>query len=169
MNSDKTLRLAHGGLLAALIALLTAYVRIPMPMRAGYAHLGDAGIALAGLFLGPYAAIPAAIGSALADVLAGWASYALFTAVIKCVMGFVLGKYLVIKKFSLRNLLALLLAAAFMVAGYFGADSVMYGVAAAIGSVVGNCVQAVALIALGMALASLMAALPADVRRRLPR
>lgn len=169
MKSTKTLRLAYGGVLAALITLLTAYVRIPMPMQTGYAHLGDAGIALAGLLLGPYAVIPAAIGSGLADILAGWASYAVFTAVIKGVMGFILGKFLIVKHFTFRNLLVLLIAAVVMVGGYFATDCALYGAAAAIGSLAGNCVQAAALVVLGMVLASLMTALPEEIRRRLPR
>lgn len=53
-----------------MIALLTAFVRLPVVMLKGYAHLGDVGILLSSLILGPFAAVPAAVGSALADLLA---------------------------------------------------------------------------------------------------
>ena len=153
MRDQATRRLAYGGLMAALIALLTAYVHLSVfiPMQAGYAHLGDVGIVLASIIMGPFAAVPAALGSALVDVLLGaFATYAPFTLVIKGVMGFVLGKFLVAKRFSVRNACLLLLMAAFMVGAYFLTDTLLYGVEAAIGSVVGNCVQGAAMLAGGV-------------------
>ena len=50
MKNKKTRRLAVGGLMAALIAALTAYVRISIP--GGYLNPGDAAVAMAGVLLG---------------------------------------------------------------------------------------------------------------------
>ena len=170
MNHSTTRRLAYGGLMAALIALLTAYVRLDilffLSMRSGYAHLGDVGIVLASLVMGPFAAVPAALGSAIADLLAGYVTYAPFTLVIKGAMGFIMGKWLVAKRLSARNIALLILTAAFMVGAYFLTDTLLYGVEAAIGSVLGNCIQGVAMIAGGVVLAPIYCSLPESVRRR---
>ena len=169
MNRTTTRRLAYGGLMAALIALLTAYVRLDIlffiSMR-GYAHLGDVGIVLSSLVMGPFAAVPAALGSAIADLLAGYVTYAPFTLVIKGVMGFVLGKWLAAKRLSVRNVCLLVLTAAFMVGAYFLTDTLLYGVEAAIGSVFGNCVQGGAMVAGGIVLLPIYCSLPESVRGR---
>lgn len=169
MKKNLTMRLALGGLYAAVIALLTAYVRIPFPMQSGYAHLGDLGILLASLTLGPFAFLPAAIGSGLADVLAGFAAYAPFTLLVKGVMGYLLGLLIVRKEFAVRNFFVLLLNAAFMVGAYFLTDTVLYGWAGAVGSLVGNCVQGGALLVGGMVIIPLVCALPQSVQKRMGR
>ena len=89
MNGKKIRKLTIGGLLGAVIALCTAYVSFPI--AGGYFHPGDAMVALSGIMLGPYAALPAAIGSCLADLLAGYTIYAPFTFVIKGLMGLIAG------------------------------------------------------------------------------
>ena len=168
MRDQMTRRLAYGGLMAALIALLTAYVRLDilffLSMHSGYAHLGDVGIVIASLLMGPFAAVPAALGSAIADLLAGYVTYAPFTLVIKGAMGFFMGKWLVAKRFSARNIALLLLTAAFMVGAYFLTDTLLYGVEAAIGSVVGNCVQGAAMLAGGVVILPIYCSLPERIR-----
>ena len=82
MNDRQIKLLAVGGLLAAATFLLTAFVRIPIP--AGYLNLGDVGVFLAALLLpAGYAALCAGVGSALADLIGGFALYAPATLVIK--------------------------------------------------------------------------------------
>ena len=166
MNRNATLRLAYGGVLAAMIALLTAFVRLPVVMLKGYAHLGDVGILLSSLILGPFAAVPAAGGSALADLLAGYAMYAPFTLLIKGPMGFFLGKWIARKRLSARSVILTALVALFMVGGYFLADMLLYGLEAAIASVVGNAVQGGALVAGGLVLLPLYCSLPQSIQRR---
>ena len=68
---------------AALIAVMTAFIKIPIGVNNGYVHLGDSMIYIAGCLLGPYAMIAASIGGALADILAGAAVWAIPTAIIK--------------------------------------------------------------------------------------
>lgn len=71
-------------LFAALIAVVTAYIKVDISATAGYIHFGDSMIYLAACLLPmPYAAAAAAIGGGLADLLAGAAVWAPFTVVIK--------------------------------------------------------------------------------------
>lgn len=81
MEDRKIRRLATAGVLAAVIFVLTGFVRIPLP--AGYLNLGDAGVFLAALLLpAGYAALCAAVGSGLAD-LVGFPLYAPVTLAVK--------------------------------------------------------------------------------------
>lgn len=71
-------------LFAAIIAVMTAYIKINTGINNGYLHFGDSMIYLAACVLPlPYAMVAAAIGGASADVLAGAAVWAPFTAIIK--------------------------------------------------------------------------------------
>jgi len=82
MNDRNIRMLAIGGLLAAAIFLLTAFARVPIP--AGYLNLGDVGVFLAAMLLpADIAAICAGVGSALADLIGGFALYAPVTFVVK--------------------------------------------------------------------------------------
>ena len=149
MNQIKFRKLVYGGLLAAVIALLTAFIKLPVPITNGYIHIGDGAIFLAAALLGPYAAIPAAIGSALADMLGGYYIYMLPTAIIKGVMGLIAGRFMGGKVLSVKNILLFVLCELLMVAGYFGFEWVMYGFAAALGAVIPNMVQGVSGVVLG--------------------
>ena len=122
-----TRKIAIAGLLTAMIALLTAYIMVPLPT--GYTHLGDGPVILCGLMLGPFGAIPAALGSALADLLAyggSYAVYAPFSAVIKGVMALITAKWIALhEQASLRNMLIVVGAFIWMVAAYFVADTLL--------------------------------------------
>ena len=139
-----TRQLCLAGLLTAVVLVMTM-IRLPVPMMQGYPHIGDAAILLCGLVLGPMGTVPAAIGSALADLIYGYVFYAPFTLVIKGAMGFFAGKFLK-NGLSVRNILTV---AGISVFAYFLTDMVLYGWAAAAGSIVGNIAQAIASIALG--------------------
>ncbi len=125
MYARKIRRLAYGGLLTAVIAALTAYVKVPI--TGGYFHPGDGAIALSCVLLGPYAAIPAALGSFLADVLSGYLQYAPYTLIIKGLMGLVAGWGLKTGKLGMRSASALVAAGAILVGGYFVVDLFMGG------------------------------------------
>lgn len=147
MNGKKIRQLTMGGLLGALVALLTAYVSVPI--AGGYFHPGDAMIALTGYMLGPYAAIPAAIGSALADLLAGYTIYAPFTLVIKGVLGLVAGFGCVGGKTGARAALMMLLGGVVIVGGYFLTDMLLYSLETALVSLPWNALQALVFIVSG--------------------
>lgn len=89
MNDRHIRILATSGVLAAAIFLLTAFVRVPLP--AGYLHLGDVGVFLAGLLLpAGYAALSAGVGSALADLI-GFPVYTPVTFTVKGLTALVFG------------------------------------------------------------------------------
>ena len=149
-DQRKSLRkIALAGVLAAFVFIGT---ELHVPTAIGHVNLGDLIIILSSYMLGPFAALPAAIGSALADLLAGYAQYVVPTFIIKGAMGLVAG--LILKKSKtdkvplLRRLLAAVLAELIMVAGYFAFEALpfVYGINAAIGSIVPNLIQAAAAI-----------------------
>ena len=155
-NKSSTRQLCLAGLLTAIVMVLTM-IRLPVPMMQGYPHIGDAAILLCGLVLGPLGAVPAALGSALTDLIYGYVYYAPFTLVIKGAMGFFAGKFLK-SGLSVKNIAIVIAISAFMVLAYFLTDMVLYGWAAALGSALGNVAQALASIALGC----VVLALPVD-------
>ena len=74
--------MALTAMFAALIAVTTAFIKIPAPL--GYAHAGDSMVYLAACVLpAPFNFIAAAIGGATADLLAGYAVWAIPSAIIK--------------------------------------------------------------------------------------
>lgn len=154
------LRLTLAGALSALILVATLFLGVPTAI--GYIHMGDGVILLASYLLGPFAFFPAAIGSALADLLKGYTVYIPATFVIKGLMGLVAG--IIMKKENVsmvRKLLAFAAAEEIMIAGYFAFETLMYGAKAASVSVLWNLVQGAA----GMAIAMILCLLLEKFRR----
>jgi len=88
----KAKRLVQTGLLAAVIAVTTMVVNVPLPGVKGYVNVGDAVVLLSGILLGPAAgAFAGAVGSSLADLLLGYAHWAPWTFIIKGIEGFLAG------------------------------------------------------------------------------
>ena len=58
----KVKKLTLGGVLAALVFILTYFPKVPVPVTGGYIHLGDGAIFLASMLLGPLSIAAAAIG-----------------------------------------------------------------------------------------------------------
>jgi uncharacterized membrane protein len=144
-NSKSNLRLiALCGIFAALVFIGT---ELKIPTAIGYMNLGDGVILIASYFLGPAAFFPAAIGSALGDLIAGYPVYIAPTFVIKGLMGITAALIMAkshgkkVAGFILR-LLAGIAAELIMVGGYFVFEMFMYGQEAAAGSVVFNLIQA---------------------------
>ena len=82
-NREKTNKIILTGLMMAMIVVATIVIPIPVPFGTGYIHFGDAMIFLSVLILGwKYGAIAAGVGSALADLLVGYAIWALWTLVV---------------------------------------------------------------------------------------
>ena len=91
-SDKKTAGLVYTALMICLVLLGTVFFRIPIPMTQGYVHLGDTMIFLGVLMLGKrHGAAAAGLGSAMADVLGGFAFWAPWTLVIKSLMAFVTG------------------------------------------------------------------------------
>ena len=112
-------KLTAAALMAAVVFVVTYVIRIPMPVASGgYANVGDAAVYLAAALLGgPAGMAAAAIGSGLADILAGAGLYIPATVAIKGLMGFVCGKLMEREGFA-RFLLAAIMGGAIMVCGY---------------------------------------------------
>ncbi len=119
------------GLLIALVAVSTMVIKIPTIATEGYIHLGDSMIFLAAIMFGKRkGAIAGGLGSAMADLLLGYTHWVLPTLIIKALMGYGVGviadqggNNLV----NLRNSIALIFGAVWMVLGYFIAGGIMKG------------------------------------------
>lgn len=150
MNSNLK-KIVLSAVFAALIIVTTAYVKIPIGINEGYIHLGDSIIYLAGCLLGPFAAIAAAIGGAIADILAGAAMWAPGTAVIKALISvpFIIATAFYTKKnvsnriIHLSTILVTLLSGAITVFGYWLYEGFLYSFASAFASMPFNVIQAV--------------------------
>lgn len=159
MNSQKVKKLVLAALCTALTAVATMVIQVPSPLG-GYVNLGDCMVLLSAWLLGPFAGAAAAgIGSALADVLTGYASYAPATLLIKAAMALVAG--LVCRKAVKGGLAARLtggvLAEVIMVAGYFLYAAWILGSGwGAVLTVPGNAVQALFGLAAAAALMQLL-------------
>ena len=134
---NKTSGLVYTALMICLVLLGTILFRIPVPMTQGYVHLGDTMIFLGVLMLGKrHGSAAAALGSALADILGGFAFWAPWTLIIKYSMAFVTGLILEMSARSyeysnspdrLIKLTAMAAGGILMCAGYLVAETVMYG------------------------------------------
>lgn len=144
-ENEKLVNMVYAGLFAALTALLTAVLHIPVGN--GYVHCGDAVIYLAAVMLPlPYAAGAAAVGGALADVLSGYAVYALPTFIIKAMLAAVFSAVGGTQMLEKRRILAMILCGLVSVTGYWLTAVILYGGWAAqfVETVPGNCMQAIA-------------------------
>jgi len=113
---------AVSGIMAALVAVATFIVQIPNPATRGYINFGDIMIFISALTFGPIVGGAAgSVGSAIADVISGYGYFAPFTFLIKGTEGALAG--LVSNKKSVsRDALAVVVAGAEMITGYFLAE-----------------------------------------------
>ena len=157
-NNVTTLkRLAFAGVAAAFVFIGT---QLRIPTAIGYINLGDAVILLSSFLMGPFAFFPSAIGSALGDLLAGYAQYVIPTFLIKGLMGYVAGLYIRKVKLTVpKKILIGVVAETIMIAGYFIFESMpfMYGWQAAAGSLVFNMIQGIVAIVIFVPVTSIPA------------
>ena len=166
-RSEKTSKLVLTALMMCLVLLATIAIRIPAPFTQGYVHLGDTMIFISVLLLGKKnGAIAAGVGSALADVLGGFAVYAPWTLIVKFLMGFIMGLFIEMaikgKKHFVKiagvpiiQIIGMFIAGVEMVIGYCIADGFFAGnIMAGILGIPFNVGQFV----VGMVLASVMIA-----------
>lgn len=154
------------GLMAAIVLAATSMFRIPVPATNGYVHLGDAMIFLSVMILGRRnGTIAGATGSALADLLGGYAHWVPWTFAIKGLMAFAFGTLLILmysrrqetditdstkakddaSLISIGMVIAMAISSLIMIAGYFIAQRIIYGnIAAPLAALPGNIAQAAA-------------------------
>lgn len=150
-------RIVTSALIAALCTVATMIIKIPSPMG-GYVNIGDSVVLLAAWILSPvYAFLSAAVGSALADVFAGYAVYVPATFVIKGIMA--LSAFFLVRAIGKRTgkfvskLISGIAAEIIMIGGYLLFEGVLYGFASALTNVPANGVQGAISLVLGVLLA----------------
>lgn len=120
-NISVTRKITLTALVSAIVTVATMIIQIPIP--SGYIHGGDTIIIFAAVFFGPfYGAVAAGIGSMLADLLTGYAVWALPTLIVKSVMAFIIGSIAyqgAEPSFNLRTYAGILAGVVWMVAGYY--------------------------------------------------
>lgn len=151
MNNSRTVRLVAAALLAAMTCVATMIIKIPVQATGGYINLGDSIVMLSGFVLGPVlGGVSAGLGSALADLLSGYAVYIPATFIIKGLMAVAAGLLIKdIRKKSIFDFLwVCLVSELIMIGGYLLFEAIILGYGkAALAAVVGNAVQGVAGIA----------------------
>ncbi|MDE5754356.1 MAG: ECF transporter S component [Oscillospiraceae bacterium] len=131
INSEHIRLLTFTGVLTALTTVATLVIRIPTPSK-GYINLGDTLVNLCAWILGSgYGAFAAGFGSALADLISGYAIYAPATFVIKFLMALVSFEifHVLEKKFpslSIR-IFSTVVAELIMIVGYALFAGILYG------------------------------------------
>lgn len=154
MNTKHTTqKIVMAAMFAALTCVATMLIKIPSPLK-GYLNIGDCVVLLAGWSLSPlYGFLAAGLGSALADLFAGYLVYAPATFVIKGAMALIayFGAQLLQKK--MKSLLAQIISGAAaeccMILGYFLFEGVLYGFGPSVVNIPANGVQGIAGLILG--------------------
>lgn len=134
----------------ALITISTMLIRFPIPATEGYIHPGDGLILLSAFSLGSvYGALAAGLGSALADLLSGYALYAPATLIIKAFSGMIAAAVFLQMRavLNIREntciLFAGLLAELWMVLGYFLFECFLFSPGVGMAGVPFNLVQGI--------------------------
>ena len=144
-------RLTFTALFAALCCVSTVLITVPLP-GSGYLNTGDVFVLLSAWCLGPiYGVVAAGVGSALGDLVLGYAIYAPATLLIKSASAFLsYAVYALLKRCvqkrkwdTFLRLPAAVLGELVMIVGYFLYESILYGVFGAIPNLLGNGLQAV--------------------------
>lgn len=167
--------------MTAVILIVTALVQIPTP-AVGYIHLGDAPIFFTALAFGPgIGGIAAALGTALADIVSGYAHFAWLSFLVHGCQAALAGLILfgrnnaissqqeaklVSSALLTRIILAVVAGCAVVVAGYFLGEIPMVGVGQAVAEIPLNTVQSLVGGVLGILLyLAVLRAYPPLIRR----
>lgn len=142
MRNNKLSKMVITAMFTAMIFVLTRFISVPV--ATGYVHFGDALVYLvAAVIGGPWAFFAAAVGEALADITAGWLTYAPATLIVKALVA--LPFVLTYKKSEkiLTPLTGLLTipSGVITVLGYFAADMIIDRTYAFV-NIAGNVIQA---------------------------
>ena len=92
---EKTDNLVLTAMMLCLVCLATYALKVPNPFTQGYVHLGDTFIFISVLVLGKKnGAIASSVGAALADIMGGYAIFAIGTFIAKGLMAYVMGTFI---------------------------------------------------------------------------
>lgn len=149
MRNKSLIKTTYTAIFTAIILLSTMLITFSTGLGEGYIHFGDCFIYLTACVLPfPYCLVASALGGALADILGGYAIWAIPTAIIKTLIA--LPFALACKKeksekiLNKRIALMPIVSGIITILGYFAAECVLYSVASATLSIIGNSIQAVA-------------------------
>jgi uncharacterized membrane protein len=154
-SASLAFRISAVAVLAALVAVFTLFVRVPSPAK-GYFNLSDAVVVFTGLVFGPFTALIAGgLGTAAADLIAGFAQWAPISLLAHGLQGFAIGLLARRRPGSIPLAIAACTAGVLVMAGiYLAGGSVLAGPAAAVAELPGNLVQAAAGAVLGIPLSA---------------
>lgn len=146
ISRSKTLEITMAALFIALTYVATAFINVRIPFLAangGLIHLGNIPLFVAAAIYGKRTgALAGAFGMGLFDLTSGWVSWAPFTFVICGLIGYAFAAVAGKKAGKARLVLAVFVAAAIKVVGYYIAEIVLYGsFVAPVTSIPGNLVQ----------------------------
>ncbi len=155
-------RAAIMGLMTAITVVFTYLVRIPIAPTRGYLNLGDVAVYFTAFAFGPWTAfITGGLGTALADIIAGYSQWAPLTFFAHGLQGFAAGLFFHMlfrteegKKpaFLIGFILSVLAGTLIMVGLYFLFGSLMVGIGAAAVEIPGNLLQNAAGVTIGILL-----------------
>lgn len=138
---SRTHQIVLAALFSALTVVLTLLFRVPIPYGQGYFNFGDAIVMLSAFVMGPLSGFwVGSIGSALADIIAGYAIYAPITFLVKGLEGLLVG-WLFLR--TRRILLSGLVGGIWMALGYMLGDWFLFGLAAAVAGLPLNLLQGI--------------------------
>lgn len=148
-NKKSLLIITYTAIFTAIILLATSLIKFSTGLGEGYIHLGDCFVYLSACILPfPYCLVAGALGGALADILSGYAIWAIPTMLIKMLnavpFALVCRKYISNKILSKYTVLMTIISGLITILGYFVAECILYSVASATLSLLGNTIQAVA-------------------------
>jgi uncharacterized membrane protein len=146
------MRIASISILTAVTTVLTIVVRVATPAK-GYINFGDVAIVFAALTFGPVSGMLAGgLGTALSDVIVGFANFAPISLVVHGLQGLIVGLIALIRPENLAlEVVAGIAGALVMAGGYFAAETLFVsGVGPALAEVPLNALQAGVGVALGI-------------------
>ncbi len=148
-NKKSLLKITYTAIFTAIIVLAISVIKFSTGLGEGYIHLGDSIIYLTACVLPfPYCLVASALGGALADILSGFAIWSIPTMIIKMLnalpFAIVCKKYRINRILSKQTVLITILSGCITILGYFVAECILYSVASATLSLLGNTIQAVA-------------------------
>lgn len=148
-NKKSLLKITYTAIFTAIILLATSVIKFSTGLGEGYIHLGDSFVYLTACILPfPYCLVAGALGGALADILSGYAIWAIPTMIIKMLNAIpfmlVCRKHKSSKILSKHTILMTFASGIITIFGYFVTECILYSVASATLSLLGNTIQAVA-------------------------
>jgi uncharacterized membrane protein len=136
-TSNPALYVTLLAVLTSLTTIATIIIVIPFPWTSGYLNFGDTMVMLSGMVLGPLGGfIAGGFGSAVGDITLGFSHFAPITLLVKGLEGMFVGIICRRAKFDRRltrwDIVGLFIASITMLTGYFLAEMLLYGLAAAL-------------------------------------